>query len=251
VPCVCCDLNRSHLCGLLRRVSVSCSPRAACAEIDATGLRVIGYGTLCSSGQLSCEGPVSKQQAARVLYEDLSARYVPCVRDAVKAPLNNNEFGALVSLAYNAGCGAAIDVIRKAGLDKETGAKYEAVPGLLAKYVKARIGSARRRVVVPGLVKRRAAEASLWRSAKPTACLPQSAANRVVDLSHSRLLKPKGHGFRGSKRMRDVFNKWWALKRDRLLSKLRAARNRPRWPSVQQMHNLKRGTVDYPSGTLV
>ena len=49
--------------------------------------------------------PMPRALVQRVLREDLATRFEPAVRDAVKNPLKQHQFDALVSLAFNIGAG--------------------------------------------------------------------------------------------------------------------------------------------------
>jgi len=136
---------------------------------DVAGIPTIGYGTLCSDRLLPCPGPVTEPQAASVLAKDLLRKYGPCVSAAVKCPVNNNQFSALVSFAYNAGCGALQTVARNNKLGQTTGANLAGVPANMALYNKARVKG--KLVVVQGLINRRNAEIALFRSTASSACM--------------------------------------------------------------------------------
>ena len=49
--------------------------------------------------------PKPRALVERVLREDLATRFEPAVRDAVRKPLKQHQFDALVSLAFNIGTG--------------------------------------------------------------------------------------------------------------------------------------------------
>lgn len=78
-----------------------------CTYIDAVGKPTIGYGHLIRPGdgfdKNSC---ISKDRGLQVLKDDLSTA-AKAIERAVKVPLNDNQFGALVSWAFNVGGGAA------------------------------------------------------------------------------------------------------------------------------------------------
>lgn len=75
------------------------------------------------------------------------------VRDLVRVPLTQHQFDALVSFCFNCGRGA---LAKSTLLRKLNAGDYDAVPAELARWNKA----AGR--VMPGLVRRRKAEAALW-----------------------------------------------------------------------------------------
>ena len=95
---------------------------------------------------------ITQKQADTFLEEDLNA--VAAVVDAsVKVPLEDNQFGALTSFAFNVGNTA----FKTSTLLKKLNAgDYASVPSQLARWNK-NDGN-----VMPGLVNRRAAEAGLW-----------------------------------------------------------------------------------------
>ncbi|MBB2709642.1 lysozyme [Rhizobium sophoriradicis] len=117
---------------------------------------------------------VTEAQALAWLRGDLD----PCERavaTAVKVDLTDNQFGALVMFAFNAGIGA----FKSSTLLKKLNAgNYAAVPGELAKWNKTTIDG--KKVVSNGLVNRRGAEAGLWAKggyiqSSGTPALPQRA----------------------------------------------------------------------------
>lgn len=62
----------------------------------------IGYG---HTGNVTSNQIITSEQAESILKSDLQ-RFENAVSDAVKVPLNQNQFDALVSLAFNIGVGA-------------------------------------------------------------------------------------------------------------------------------------------------
>ena len=83
---------------------------------DSVGVWTIGYGHACqdSSDELPqygvschsghCSGSLTKSEAKEVLHDDL-ADFESCVKKAVKVDVTQNQFDAMVSFAYNVGCG--------------------------------------------------------------------------------------------------------------------------------------------------
>lgn len=117
---------------------------------DSGGVWTIGYG---HTGQDVYRGKtITAAEAESLLVADV-ARFERAVDGAVKVPLSDNQFGALVSLAFNIGEGA---FARSTLVKKLNAGDYDAVPAQLARWVYA--GGKR----VQGLVNRRAAEAGLW-----------------------------------------------------------------------------------------
>jgi GH24 family phage-related lysozyme (muramidase) len=61
------------------------------------------YGVVCRKDE--CSGTLTKAQAEQVKLDD-AKEFVKCVRDNVKVPITQNQFDAMVSLAFNIGCSA-------------------------------------------------------------------------------------------------------------------------------------------------
>jgi lysozyme len=142
------------------------------------GTLTIGYGHTATvrPGQT-----ITQEQGEQLLRDDL-ARFERAVDSLVKVPLTNNQFGALVSFAFNVGEGA----FRNSTLLRKLNAgEYDAVTAELAKWNKTTISG--KRVVSPGLVNRRAAEAGLWvagdfvSSASVEAAPPPAAPAPTID----------------------------------------------------------------------
>jgi lysozyme len=120
------------------------------------GILTIGYGHTSAAGEPEVkEGmTITQDQALEILHRDLG-KYEKGVADLVKVQLTQNQFDVLVDFAYNAGVGA----LAKSGLLRAVNAgNFDAVPDELMKWTK---GGGK---VLPGLVKRRQAEAVWWRA---------------------------------------------------------------------------------------
>lgn len=126
----------------------------------------IGYGHTRSvyAGMI-----VTPAEADLLLQQDL--RLVePAVQRLVRVPLNDNQFAALVSFAFNVGIG---NLEQSTLLRLLNRGWYEQVPAQLMRWNRAR-GE-----VLGGLSRRRAAEARLWNT-KPDQTLPDAIANQPV-----------------------------------------------------------------------
>lgn len=113
----------------------------------------IGYGHT-SDGFLKVNRglTISTQVAEDALTFDLNET-AAAIEPLIKADLSDNQFGALVSFAFNVG----VSAFRKSTLLKKLNAgDYAAVPAQLARWNK-NDGK-----VMDGLINRRAAEAGLW-----------------------------------------------------------------------------------------
>ncbi len=126
----------------------------AAAYRDPVGVLTVGYGHTGRAGPpaVAAGMRVTRAEARRILVRDL-ARFAAGVRTSLRATLNDNQFSALVSFAYNVG----LPAFRKSSvLAAVNRGAFASVPRRLALWVNA--GG----TVLPGLVRRRAAEAALF-----------------------------------------------------------------------------------------
>lgn len=122
--------------------------------ICPAGVLTIGWGHTNSHGRRFDRSSIwSQEECDRALYEDMSG-FERDVERLVKVNLNQNQFDALVSFAYNVGSGA---LGKSTLLRKLNAGDYDGAADEFGKWVK---GGGK---VLPGLVKRRAAEAKLFR----------------------------------------------------------------------------------------
>lgn len=125
------------------------------------GVLTIGIGHTSAAGapEVVPGMTITAQDAYDILNRDLD-QYESAINRYVKVPLTQSQFDALVSFVYNVGIGA----FQKSTLLKKLNAgQYSSVPGELMKWTKA--GGKE----LPGLVRRRRAEAALWRGVDETA----------------------------------------------------------------------------------
>ncbi|CZR55764.1 uncharacterized protein PAC_05652 [Phialocephala subalpina] len=136
---------------------------------DPIGLPTVGYGHLCQSkgcSEVPYDFPLTTTTASELLASDLK-KFEKCLADDVKdnIHLNVNQYGALVSWAFNDGCGnvASSTLIKRlnAGDNPDTVASEE-----LPKW------DMTGEDVLPGLVRRRAAEVKLFKTASVVEALP-------------------------------------------------------------------------------
>lgn len=114
-----------------------------------SGVPTIGYGH--TAGVRMSSPPITEAEAVELLAGDLD-RYERGVGEAVKIPLAQNEFDALVCLTFNIGIGA----LRTSTLLRHLNAGDRATAAAeFRKWNKGRKGG--QLVVMPGLVARRAA----------------------------------------------------------------------------------------------
>lgn len=122
---------------------------------DPVGLPTIGYGHLLSRtawAPLDQFPAISIAQAEALLRADLM-KAAGAVMRLVRVKLNANQIAALIDFVFNAGAGNfEISTLRRV-INR---GDFAAVPGQLMRWVYAK------GIKLPGLVKRRRAEAELW-----------------------------------------------------------------------------------------
>jgi lysozyme len=134
---------------------------------DPVGVWTIGYGHTSMAGEPAVAAGlvVSEAEAGAILARDVE-QFARGVRALVRVQLSDGQFSALVSFAFNVGLGA----LKKSSVLAAVNARdFAAVPRRLQLWTKA--GGH----VLPGLVKRRAAEAALFASASVVVVQPTQA----------------------------------------------------------------------------
>lgn len=123
------------------------------AYIDPVGVPTIGYG---HTGSVQMGTTITEAKAEALLKQDLSG-HEAAVTSRVNVPLNEDQFSALVSLAFNIGNGAFANSTL---LRKLNEGKYAAAAKQFDVWVKGTING--EKVTLAGLVRRRAAERALF-----------------------------------------------------------------------------------------
>ncbi|KAK9727421.1 hypothetical protein K7432_001860 [Basidiobolus ranarum] len=126
---------------------------------DPVGIKTIGYGHACHTAGSNCDSikpPISEAQGSALLRQDL-AQFEKCIRDNTAASLDTNQFSALVSFAFNLGCGAY------RGSDMRTMLNNGNINGAASEFKLWVHGGGK---VLPGLVRRRKAECQLFCKSK-------------------------------------------------------------------------------------
>ena len=119
---------------------------------DPVGVVTIGYGHT-KTARLGQQ--ISEADAEALLRQDIE-EFEHCVRQVVQVPIEQHQFDALVSFAFNLGCGA---LGRSTLLDKLNDFDYSGAANELPRWNRA--GNR----VLRGLVRRRAAERDLFLNA--------------------------------------------------------------------------------------
>jgi lysozyme len=124
----------------------------------AAGVWTIGYGHTKDVQ----EGDVwNKEKAEFMLWRELEDEYEVYVNNLVTVPINQCQFDALVSWVYNLG---PANLKSSTMLKKLNAGKYEEVPNQIKKWNKATVNGERK--VLPGLTRRREAEALMFEGEK-------------------------------------------------------------------------------------
>jgi len=125
------------------------------AYLCPAGVWTIGFGnTFYEDGTKVKEGDVITQQRADELAKFIVEQFATSIRAMIKQPLNENQFSACVSLAYNIGTGGfkKSSVLRKLNVNPTD-------PTIADSF---RLWNKGGGVILKGLVRRREAEIALY-----------------------------------------------------------------------------------------
>ncbi|EDN08523.1 predicted protein [Histoplasma mississippiense (nom. inval.)] len=140
-------------------------------EPDPIGLPTVGYGHLCKTkGCKEVKFPLSKGTATTLLKKDLrSFQQAITLSTKTAVKLNANQYGALVSWAYNVGPNAA----RSSSLISRLNQGEDPNQVIAQELPKWRLAGGK---VFEGLVRRRKAEVKLAKTPTKSKALPQQHA---------------------------------------------------------------------------
>lgn len=150
---------------------------------DPIGVWTIGYGHTSMAGppEVTQDMRITKAEGEAILKRDL-VKYETAVSRAVKVELAQEQFDALVSFCYNVGPGN----FRRSSVLRAVNARQWAVAA--RRFALWNRAGGR---VLPGLVRRRAAEAALFAEAQPEYKLAE-AELAEIDVPHGKpVLKSK------------------------------------------------------------
>ena len=120
---------------------------------DSAGVWTIGYGH--TGAEVRAGLRITSEEADALLREDIASA-VACVNQALRVPVNQHQFDAVVDFCFNAGSG---NFLGSTLLRAVNAGDFPAAVAQFGLWVHA-AGA-----VVPGLVRRRAAEAKLFSTA--------------------------------------------------------------------------------------
>lgn len=131
------------------------------------GVWTVGVGHTSAAGapEVKPGMTITETEALKILRNDLK-KFEASIDSMVRVPLKQNQYDALCSFIFNVGAGA----FQKSTLLRKLNAgDYAAVPQELMKWTKA--GGKE----LPGLVRRRRAEAAMWRGVSDAAPVKEDA----------------------------------------------------------------------------
>ncbi|EGD95481.1 endolysin [Trichophyton mentagrophytes] len=136
---------------------------------DPVGLPTVGYGHLCQSkncGEVGFPFPLTEDTATQLLLQDVKApQQTITLKTADGVHLNENQYGALVSWTFNVGPGN----VATSSLLQRLNALEDVNTVLREELPQWKYGGGK---VLPGLVRRRAAEVALGETPSNVAALP-------------------------------------------------------------------------------
>jgi len=157
------DAGRRHIIAFedLRTVAYLCP----------AGKWTIGVGHTYDAGPPAVRPgmTITRDEALAIFDRDL-LKFESAVERNVKVSLSQGQFDALVSFVFNLGEG---NFRKSTLLRKLNRGQYDAVPAELMKWTKATVNGQKRDL--PGLVRRRRAEAALWRELSDVAAPGEDA----------------------------------------------------------------------------
>lgn len=147
---------------MARKLNAYCMDRLKTLEglrlvpyLDSAGVATDGYG---NTEGVVMGRTITKEKAERDLARNVD-KASSAVERAVKVPLNDFQFGALVIFVFNVG----IEAFRTSTLLRLLNAgDYEAVPAQMMRWNKVTDPRTRKKVVNKGLTNRRSAEIGIW-----------------------------------------------------------------------------------------
>lgn len=150
------------------------------------GIWTIGYGHTTAAGPPAVlPGMVITQDRAEEILRTDLGQFERAIGRYVKVDLTQHQFDALVSFAYNVGIGSMIlseppGLARSTLLKRVNAGRFDDVPAEFMKWTR---GGGRE---LPGLVRRRRAEAGLWRGVDKDGAQSLSETRFTPDVPQSK-----------------------------------------------------------------
>lgn len=166
--------------------------------LDPVGIPTIGIGSIWrrDGSRVAMSDPaISKAECVALMDLELTKKCEPAVDRLITVPLHSLSRGALISFVYNCGEGA----LKGSNLRKVINAKQWSA--VTAEFAKWRMGGGR---VLPGLVRRRTAEAKMFMEG--VALLAEGA---VAPAQAAPALVPNPHAPAAKALTRAPARPWW------------------------------------------
>lgn len=156
------------------------------AYLCPAGKWTIGYGHTADAGPppVKAGDVISLEQGHEILKRDV-ATFAADVLRLVKVPLTQGQFDALVSFHFNTGA-----LGRSTILQRVNARRFEDVPAQLMRWTRARDPKTGRMVELQGLVRRRRAEAALWREMTEGPTRARAGRGEVAEVQEAPTEKP-------------------------------------------------------------
>lgn len=156
------------------------------AYLCPAGKWTIGYGHTADAGPPSVKAGdvISLERGHEILKADV-AKFAAEVERLVKVPLTQGQFDALVSFHFNTG-----KLDRSTILKRVNAGRFADVPAQLMRWTRARDPKTGQMVELQGLVRRRRAEAALWREMSEGATRNRAGRGEVAEVQEAPTEKP-------------------------------------------------------------
>lgn len=177
------------------------------AYICPAGHWTIGYGHTAMAGPPSVKAgdEISLEEGHAILKRDV-AKFAAEVLRLVKVPLTQGQFDALVSFHFNTGALASSTLLKRVNARR-----FEDVPAQLMRWTRAKDPKTGRRVELQGLVRRRRAEAALWRGISEGPINTRAGRGEVVEVEEAHTEKPPGESWTFRSILTAIFGGGFAL----------------------------------------
>lgn len=177
------------------------------AYICPAGHWTIGYGHTAMAGPppVKAGDVISLERGHEILKADV-AKFGAEVLRLVKVPLTQGQFDALVSWHFNTGA-----LGRSTLLKRVNARRFEDVPAQLMRWTRARDPKTGRMVELQGLVRRRRAEAALWRDMTEGPIRTRAGRGEVTEVQEAPTEKPPAQSWTFRSIVTAIFGGGFAL----------------------------------------
>jgi lysozyme len=151
------------------------------AYVCPAGHWTIGYGHTAMAGPPTVVAGmvISREEGFAILKRDV-AKFAAEVLRLVKVPLTQGQFDALVSFHFNTGALGKSTILKRVNARR-----FEDVPAQLMRWTRARDPKTGQMVQLQGLVRRRRAEAALWREMSEGPVATRAGRGEVAEVEEA------------------------------------------------------------------